>query len=99
MARALLVLLLCSLVPAASLCSDPVFLRLAYLDAIGTLPTAAESSAFLADKTPGKRTALIDQLLQRDEFAVYNAMRWADLLRIKAECPINLWPMAAQGYH
>jgi hypothetical protein len=42
---------------------------------------------------------LIDQLLERDEFADYWAMRWSDVLRIKAEFPINLWPNAAQAYH
>lgn len=81
------------------LCSDAVFMRRAFLDVIGTLPTAAEARAFIADTKPDKRRALIDQLLQRDEFAVYWAMRWGDLLRIKAEFPINLWPNAAQAYH
>jgi hypothetical protein len=26
-------------------------------------------------------------------------MKWSDLLRIKAEFPVNLWPNAAQAYH
>jgi hypothetical protein len=42
---------------------------------------------------------LIDRLLGRDEFADYIALKWGDLLRIKAEFPINLWPNAAQAYH
>jgi hypothetical protein len=42
---------------------------------------------------------LIDRLLERDEFADYWAMKWSDLLRVKAEFPINLWPNAAQAYH
>jgi len=42
---------------------------------------------------------LIDRLLEREEFAVYWAMKWGDLLRIKAEFPVNLWPNAAQAYH
>jgi hypothetical protein len=42
---------------------------------------------------------LIDRLLDRDEFADYWAMKWGDILRIKAEFPINLWPNAAQAYH
>ena len=81
------------------ICSDAVFARRAFLDVIGTLPTAAEARAFIEDTKPEKRRALIDQLLQRDEFAVYWAMKWSDLLRIKAEFPINLWPNAAQAYH
>ena len=83
----------------ASLCTDSVFLRRAYIDVIGTLPTAQEAAAFLADKNPGKRSALIDRLLERDEFADYWAMKWSDLLRVKAEFPINLWPNASQAYY
>ncbi len=83
----------------ARLCSDAVFLRRAYLDVIGTLPTAREAADFLADQNPAKRAALIDRLLARDEFADYWAMKWSDLLRVKAEFPINLWPNAAQAYH
>ena len=26
-------------------------------------------------------------------------MKWCDLLRVKAEFPINLWPNAVQAYH
>lgn len=84
--------------PAPS-CSDEVFVRRVFLDVIGTLPTAREARAFLADKRPDKRTTLIDRLLWRDEFADYWAMKWCDLLRVKSEFPIDLWPMAAQAYH
>ncbi|HPP52167.1 MAG TPA: DUF1549 domain-containing protein, partial [Thermoguttaceae bacterium] len=83
----------------ARLCSDEVFLRRVYLDVIGTLPTAEEAKQFLDDPNPRKREALIDRLLEREEFADYWAMKWGDLLRIKAEFPINLWPNAAQAYH
>jgi len=83
-----------------ALCSDAVFVRRAYLDVIGTLPTAKEAGDFLRDPdTQGKRRALIDRLLERDEFADYWAMKWGDVLRIKAEFPVNLWPNAAQAYH
>ncbi|MGN6644655.1 MAG: DUF1549 domain-containing protein, partial [Verrucomicrobiota bacterium] len=71
----------------AQLCSDAVFVRRVYLDVIGTLPSAAEAREFILDRNPGKRRALIDRLLARDEFADYLAMRWGDLLRIKAEFP------------
>jgi hypothetical protein len=83
----------------ANLCSDGVFVRRAYLDVIGTLPSAQEAKDFILDRSPGKRRALIDKLLERDEFADYWAMKWCDLLRVKAEFPINLWPNAAQAYH
>jgi hypothetical protein len=80
-------------------CSDAVFVRRVYLDAIGTLPTAQEARDFLRDQDPDKRRVLIDRLLERPEFADYWAMKWSDLLRVKAEFPINLWPNAAQAYH
>ncbi len=83
----------------AKRCSDAVFLRRAYLDVIGTLPTGTEAKAFLTDKSADKRRVLIDKLLARPEFADYWAMKWSDLLRVKAEFPINLWPNAAKAYH
>lgn len=83
----------------ANLSSDGVFVRRVYLDVIGTLPTAPEASDFILSQKPDKRRVLIDRLLQREEFADYWAMKWSDLLRVKAEFPINLWPNAAQAYH
>jgi hypothetical protein len=80
-------------------CSDAVFVRRVHLDVIGTLPTAAEARAFLQSSAPDKRAELIDRLLEREEYADYWANKWSDLLRIKAEFPINLWPNAAQAYH
>jgi hypothetical protein len=46
-----------------------------------------------------KRSLLIDELLEREEFADYWALKWCDLLRVKSEFPINLWPNAVQAYH
>ncbi len=86
-------------IPPANLSSDAVFVRRVYLDAIGTLPTAKEAREFLLNSAANKRADLIERLLARDEFADYWAMKWGDLLRIKAEFPINLWPNAAQAYH
>ncbi len=36
---------------------------------------------------------------ERPEYADYWAMKWCDLLRVKAEFPVNLWPNAVQAYH
>ena len=81
-------------------CSDAVFVRRAYLDVIGTLPSAQQARAFIEDgDRKHKRAALIEGLLNRPEFADYWSMKWGDVLRIKAEFPINLWPNAAQAYH
>lgn len=83
----------------SELCSDAVFVRRAYLDVIGTLPTAEEVRRFLSSRSSNKRAELIDALLQRPEFADYWALKWCDLLRVKAEFPSNLWPNAVQSYH
>jgi len=83
----------------ANLCSDTVFIRRVYLDVIGTLPEPDDVQAFVADAAADKRARLIDALLQREEFADYWALKWCDLLRVKAEFPINLWPNAVQAYH
>jgi len=86
------------IVPANG-CSDGVFLRRAYLDLAGTLPTAAEARRFLDDSSPDKRRALVAQLLESDEHVDYWTMKWCDVLRVKSEFPINLWPNAVQAYH
>lgn len=68
------------LLPAA-IASDEVFLRRVYLDTIGVLPTLEEAIAFLDSKASNKRARLIDQLLNRDEYASFWALKWADVLR------------------
>ena len=83
----------------ANRCSDEVFVRRVHLDVIGTLPRVEEVTRFLDDRARDKRRRLIDDLLARDEFADYWALKWCDLLRVKAEFPINLWPNAVQAYH
>jgi hypothetical protein len=72
---------------------DATFLRRAYLDALGVLPTPDEARAFLADSDPVKRPKLIDRLLLRPEFADFWALKWADLLRNeeKAMGPKGVW--------
>lgn len=65
------------------LSSDTEFLRRAYLDAIGLLPSPTEARAFLKDSAPNKRARLIDDLVKRKEFADFWALKWADLLRIE----------------
>jgi hypothetical protein len=57
-----------------------VFLRRAYLDVLGGLPTPKEIQVFLADQSPNKRAWLIDQLLNRPEFADFWALKWSDVL-------------------
>jgi hypothetical protein len=73
------------------LCDDATFLRRAYLDAIGTLPTLEETRGFLASTDPDKRRKLVDYLLGfgdeplRDlhtgDYAAYWSLKWSDLVR------------------
>lgn len=64
------------------LADDSTFIRRAYIDAAGTLPTAEAVEDFLADKSPDKRKKLIDGLLEREEFVDYWAYKWSDLLLV-----------------
>jgi len=61
--------------------SDEVFLRRVYFDTIGIPPTAEEARAFLDSTEPNKRTKLIESLLDREEYASFWALKWADVLR------------------
>ena len=73
------------------LCDDSTFIRRAYLDAIGGLPTPVETQRFLDLDDPDKRTKLIVQLLGltgdpgqdvfNDRFAAYWTLKWSDLIR------------------
>ncbi len=77
---------------------DATFLRRAFLDVIGRIPTPDEARAFLDDKSPDKRIKLIDHLLERPEYSDFWANKWADLLRpnpyhagIKAAYNLDAW--------
>jgi hypothetical protein len=65
----------------SELCTDSEFVRRAYLDLLGILPTGDEARAFVADAAADKRSRLVDQLLERPEYADHWALKWADLLR------------------
>ncbi len=65
----------------SDLCTDYEFVRRAYLDCIGRLPTIAESKEFLENKATDKRAKLVDHLLVQPEFADFWTLKWADVLR------------------
>ena len=121
----------------SDLCSDDVFLRRAYLDLLGILPSAEEARTFVdaqvKNAAPGvssrphgllplprgerrgegkqkvvqpadlsvlkrlqKRARLIEELLERPEFADFWALKWADLLRTEAH---SLDQKGVQNFH
>lgn len=67
----------------SELTTDEQFLRRAYLDITGTLPSVEKLQAFLANQSSNKREQLIDQLLDTPEYAYLFANKWADVLRVK----------------
>lgn len=61
---------------------DRTFLRRAYLDIVGLLPTASQIIGFAKDQNPDKRSALIKQLLaQEEEYTQHWLTFWNDALR------------------
>ncbi len=83
-------------VPPSPPAGDAEFLRRAYIDTIGVLPTVSETRAFLADTSADKRDKLIDALLARPEFVDYWAYKWSDLLLVNSE---KLRPAAMWSYY
>src|SRR5262245_49765283 len=62
----------------SDLCTDAEFLRRISLDMTGTLPTAADVEKFLADASPNKRSAKIDELLKTPAYAAWWTTRLCD---------------------
>ena len=62
--------------------SDALFARRAYLDVWGLLPSPEQLQAFVDDRRPGKRDALVASLLaDGDKYAEHWVSFWNDLLR------------------
>jgi Protein of unknown function (DUF1553)/Protein of unknown function (DUF1549) len=69
-------------IPPSGMATDAEFLRRAFLDTLGVLPTFDEAQAFLADTSTDKRTRLIDSLLTRPEYVDYWSYKWSDVLLV-----------------
>jgi hypothetical protein len=65
----------------SDLCTDQEFVRRAYMDVCGVLPTGDEVKQFLDSKAQDKRAKLIDSLLDRPEYADLWTLKWSDVLR------------------
>ena len=65
--------------------SDDEFVRRVYLDLCGILPSPQEASLFRASTRRDKRERLVDELLQRGEFADFWTKKWMDVLRVSRD--------------
>ncbi|PYR68236.1 MAG: hypothetical protein DMG20_09745 [Acidobacteria bacterium] len=77
-------------IPHAPLAGDEEFLRRAYLDATGLLPSPDQVRSFIRDTDPNKRDKLIDSLIGTEEFTDQWAYHFGELLRTR-EAQFHLW--------
>ena len=77
-------------------CSDVVFVRRAFLDVLGVLPTADEAESFVTDSREDRRRRLIERLLFRPEFADHWAAKWCNVLRVEEKV---LDPTGVDAFH
>ena len=70
-------------IPPSPVADDATFLRRVSIDVAGRLPTPAEASTFLSDRSENRRDAAIDRLLDSTDYADWFANKWAALLRNK----------------
>jgi len=61
-------------------CTDEEFLRRAYLDALGRIPTVDEATSYLRSREKGKRAKLVEYLLKHEDFAKNFANTWTVVL-------------------
>ncbi|MFO0985145.1 MAG: DUF1553 domain-containing protein [Planctomycetota bacterium] len=76
-------------VTPSPLCKDEVFLRRAFLDIVGLLPTRADFDRFIGSADPAKREQLVDELLGRKEFVELWVMKFAELLKIRSSLEVS----------
>ncbi|MDB4673314.1 DUF1549 domain-containing protein [Verrucomicrobiales bacterium] len=62
--------------------SDSVWVRRVYLDLVGRIPSADEAARYIDSEAPGKRDALITELLDSPGRASHDFSFWADVLRV-----------------
>jgi Protein of unknown function (DUF1553)/Protein of unknown function (DUF1549) len=77
-------------------CDDATFLRRAYLDATGTLPTPEAISEFLADQQSDKRAKVVEHLLAGPAYVDYWSYKWSDLLLVNGNL---LRPEAVKAFY
>jgi hypothetical protein len=59
---------------------DSEFLRRAYLDVVGVIPSLEETEKFLADRSPKKRETLVASLVKDERYAEHWADVWSGVI-------------------
>lgn len=67
-------------VKPSSPASDGEFIRRAYLDIVGSVPSAEEAAEFIKNREKDKKAKLIVKLLNSDDYPKYWANIWGNLL-------------------
>ena len=69
-------------VDPSPICTDYEFVRRAFVDVVGMIPTGEEIKAFVNDKSAEKRAKLVEKLLNDNErYADHWEVMWGDWLR------------------
>jgi hypothetical protein len=85
------------IIPSA-VCDDETFLRRAYIDVVGMMPTPQAWRTFMSDSSPDKREKLVDELLGQKEFVDLWVMKFAELLKIRSDNNQQMSYKATLGY-
>ena len=81
----------------SDICDDAEFIRRVSLDIAGTLPSAAEVRAFLADSSPDKRERKVNELLETPAYAAWWTTRICDWTGCNDNQLNNVNPAARQN--
>ena len=73
--------------------NDSVFVRRAYLNIVGRIPTASETTRYIDSKEKDKRSKLINYLISSEGYVSHQFNWWADILRVstrmQGQSPVN----------
>jgi hypothetical protein len=84
----------------ANVAGDEEFLRRVTVDLTGTIPTASEVDAFLADTASDKRARKIDELLRSDAFTDRWTMWFGDLVQnVQVSSNSREYYLGRNAYH
>lgn len=79
--------------------SDAQFVRRAYVEITGTIPTLKQSYEFIKSKDSAKREKLIDKLINSEGYVSTNFNYWGNVLRVRDRLANNGNNVIAQPYH